>query len=329
MGAQAAPVSAQPGAQKMTPLQPSQPGGGSAGAGAPSAGVGAGGAGNGGNGMAGASAAAPQTGQWIELLKGTWQLTPGEETYYCVRKTVTEDLYIHGFRAIAPTGTHHTVLSIGAPSGADGIAACGILGAGSNAPNMIFGSGVGTGEFVFPDGIALKVPAGQQLLSNLHLFNSSTQPLSGESGNDALIVSQDQAKYLADNMLAGPTLFSIPADGQPTTITGHCTMDANVKIFAVQPHMHLLATHQKVVAETSGGDVVLHDGDYTFDNQIYYTVMPAPVDLQAGQAVRIECTYVNNTGAAVGFGESTTNEMCLASVYRYPASGAGHVICSR
>jgi hypothetical protein len=265
---------------------------------------------------------------WTVLLKGKWQLTAGQETFQCVRKTVDQDLYIHGFRAISPVGTHHTVLSVGAVTGPDGIAGCnGGAAGGFTVPNMIFGSGVGTRDIVFPDGVALKITAGQQLNSNLHLFNTSNEAITGESGNEVLLIAKEDVKYLADNMLAGPLLFSIPPTGQPAVISGNCTMDADTKIFAVQPHMHTLGTHQKVTVQSATqGEILLHDGPYTFDEQVYYSM--DPVSVAKGDKVHVDCTFVNTTGKAVTFGESTTNEMCLASVYRYPASGAPHSICA-
>ncbi len=31
------------------------------------------------------------------------------------------------------------------------------------------------------------------------------------------------------------------------------------------------------------------------------------------------CSYVNNTGATVSFGDSSTDEMCFTGIYKYPA----------
>jgi hypothetical protein len=273
--------------------------------------------GQGGSGGGGAG------GEWVTLLKGQWELAPGEETYKCVRKTLEQDLYITAFRALSPLGTHHTVLAVGDPSGPDGIGPCGGTGFGMN---MIFGSGVGTGEVHFPDGLSLRVPAGQQLVADLHLFNTAADPLLGESGNEALLTTADAAGELVDNMLAGPAFLYLPPN-QQSVVTGNCTMDADVSIVAVQPHMHWLGIHMKVVAKKATGDVVLHDGDFNFDSQIYYPVSPE-VSLAKGEKLHVECTFNNTTSATVTFGESTTDEMCLASVYRYPASGAAHTICA-
>jgi hypothetical protein len=36
----------------------------------------------------------------------------------------------------------------------------------------------------------------------------------------------------------------------------------------------------------------------------------------------VTCSYNNTTGAAVGFGDSSDNEMCFAGMYRYPAANS-------
>src|SRR5689334_13452522 len=73
------------------------------------------------------------------LAEGDWQLDPGTEDYFCVRKTIEKDEFVGGFRPITPLGTHHTVLSIDtgtADAGArppDGTTRC--LGA-DNSPEL-------------------------------------------------------------------------------------------------------------------------------------------------------------------------------------------------
>ncbi|HUH04380.1 MAG TPA: hypothetical protein VML75_20435, partial [Kofleriaceae bacterium] len=68
----------------------------------------------------GSGADGGDTGEWTTLISGDWTLAPGTEDYVCVRTTVTEDLYISEFRAMIPSGTHHTVLAIDTQGGADG-----------------------------------------------------------------------------------------------------------------------------------------------------------------------------------------------------------------
>src|SRR6185503_15024967 len=100
--------------------------------------------------------------------------------FRCVTVQADHGMYTTACHAVAPLGTHHTVLTIGdsGPAGEDD-------NCGGTSPNseMLFASGVGTDDLVFPTDVAIKVEAGRYLLLNLHLFN--TQPgseLSGHSG---------------------------------------------------------------------------------------------------------------------------------------------------
>ena len=120
--------------------------------------------------------------------------------------------------------------------------------------------------------------------------------------------------------------FSIPSNNQPFTKTSGCTVNTPYKLFAVWPHMHQLAIHQKVELIRGGTPTVLHDLAYDFEEQKYYLKTPE-VQVQQGDQIRVSCTWVNNTGASVGFGESSNQEMCFAGLYRYPAANAGVFSC--
>jgi len=126
---------------------------------------------------------------------------------------------------------------------------------------------------------------------------------------------------VAEGLLAGTTSISLPP-GQSTKSTGYCTMSTDATIFAVSPHMHLLGTYEKIVAERATlGEAVLFDGPYNFEEQRYFSV--DAVEVKKGDRVRVECTHNNTTAAKVTFGESTLQEMCFAGLYRYPADNSG------
>lgn len=255
-------------------------------------------------------------GDWTELLSGNWTMPAGDEGYYCVRKTIQEDLYISDFRAIAPEGTHHTVLTMGSADGADGVTEC---GANTNHDAMIYGSGVGTNPFAFPEGVAIHIPAGTQLLLNLHLFNVSDGELVGISGTEVKAIPQSEVVHVAEQILAGKTIGLTVPQGESTQ-TGYCTMDADVTVLSVSPHMHQLGTHAKIVAELDSGDMTLHDDAYDFYEQKVFPLSPA-LEMKQGDRLRVECSYNNTTGSTVSFGDSSTEEMCFAGIYRYPAIG--------
>ena len=262
----------------------------------------------------------PPGGERLVLAAGDWSLSSGDEGYRCVRKTLDRTLFVHEFFPIAPVGTHHTVVTFEPdPTVPDGVTPCSAL---SNAPNMIYGSGVGTEPLVLPEGVAVRIPAGSQVLVNLHLFNSSAETLTGTSGIEVVTLAEASVEHDAEVVLGGPVAFSIPARSEGHVIQGGCTMRQDVHLFALMPHMHELGTFMQVEVEGT----LLHEGPYSFDDQ-RYRVLDEPLLVSAGTRVGVTCTYDNPTSSGVSFGDSTRQEMCFALLYRYPALGDG-VICA-
>ena len=301
-------------------------------------GCGGGGEGDGGDGVnppidaPGGTDAAPPPEGYTRLIGRGWTLPAGaRDTYKCVRVTVPTDTYVTSIQAQAPVGTHHTVLSIATTSstrGPDGEYDCSV---GTLGLKMLYASGVGTSPLDFPPDVGIKIAAGEQLHLNLHLYNASDAPISGDT---AIFVKQQATPppMLAENVFAGKFLFSI--DGQaeprdmPQNVVGGCTVQQPYTLFAVWPHMHQLATHSKVELIRTGQEpMVLHDGAFSFSEQHYYRKDPM-VEVLTGDQIRVTCTYVNTTGRDVTFGDSSDTEMCFAGLYRYPARGSSLFQCT-
>jgi hypothetical protein len=260
---------------------------------------------------------------WLSLIAAEWKLAPNSEAHLCARATVPKDAYLHEFAPVIPLGTHHTVLSV-QPGGAqpDGVVSCCADVSGRN----IYGAGVGTKDWALPDGIATRVHAGEQLLLNLHLFNASDEPLEGRSGVNVHTMDEADVKHEAELVLAGPLALEIPPGGT-TKQGGQCTFDHDSTIISVGPHMHQLGVHMRVVAHSSvAGDTMLFDGPYAFDSQQRYAI--DFVEMKAGDVVQVECTYQNDTDHAVAWGQSSLDEMCFASLTRFPASSGGTYLCT-
>jgi hypothetical protein len=249
------------------------------------------------------------------LLSGEWTLPPGSEGYYCVRATAPEDMYISSFRPIAPLGTHHTALALDLQGGEDGTFPC---QASDTGFKLLFGSGVGTDAFALPDGVAFKLPEGQQVLLNLHLYNASDNQLTGTSGVEIERIKSTDVVHEAETIYALNFNVEVPPGSSVTS--GACTMDEASTIFGVFPHMHRLGTNMKATAMHAAGAEVFHDHPYTFESQLDYLV--GPIDVAKGEKIAYECAYDNPGTQTVKFGDSTDAEMCVLGLYRYPASGA-------
>jgi hypothetical protein len=273
--------------------------------GGPDGGSSTGGSSTGGSSTGGGGAGGAAAG-WQTLITGDWQLDTGSELTSDLHTiTLDHDVYVGAIRPISPLGTHHTVLAVND------------LGAG----NIIYASGVDTNAIEFPKGIGLKLPAGQAIVLQLHVFNVTGEPLSGTSGIEIIEVKPEDVEQEADLFLPGPAGFSIPPN-QELTHSGTCTVNETQNVFAIFPHMHQLGRHFKTTLNIGGTPMVLHDADYEFEHQAFIPF--EPITLNAGDTIDTECTWQNNTPDTVGWGESSTSEMCFSILYRYPAlSGNG------
>jgi hypothetical protein len=262
------------------------------------------------------------------LIGRTWSIEPETYALYkCVRYTVPADTYITAFEAHAAVGTHHTILTLASQSngtaGPDGEYDC---NASTMGLQMLYASSVGTDPLELPDGVGLEVKAGQQLHLQLHLSNAGDETLTGET--EIRVATQDTPPaQLAEMVLAGKFNFTIPAIAQPYDVVGGCVADRDYSVFAVWPHMHELARHQKLELVRSGGSQMLFDHPFAFGEQSYYMQSPIAA-VHTGDEVRVTCTYFNATGQPVTWGDGQTSEMCFTGMYRYPVLGQGVFHCT-
>jgi hypothetical protein len=77
--------------------------------------------------------------------------------------------------------------------------------------------------------------------------------------------------------------------------------------------MHLKGRHMKVVlTRAGGGQEVLHDEDFSFENQRSY---PLDVTVNPGDSLTTTCTF----SSPASFGKGTNDEMCYFFTSAYPA----------
>jgi hypothetical protein len=260
---------------------------------------------------------------FISLVTADWNMPASDEGYWCARVTVPEDIFIEEFRPIAPAGTHHTALSIDAAGGDDGVFPC---QASTTGFQILFGSGLGTESFALPEGVAFKVPAGTQLLLNLHLYNFGEAMITGRSGIEVRLAEPRDVVHEAETIYVLDFDLEVPTGESTHRVS--CTMNGATTVFGVFPHMHRLGTHMRGVAHRGGiggEEIVLHDEAFAFEEQLDYRIEPS-VELEDGDVVSGDCSFYN-PDAPVSFGDSTDSEMCVLGLYRYPAQG-GISLCS-
>ncbi|MDB4957281.1 MAG: hypothetical protein JWO36_4850 [Myxococcales bacterium] len=255
---------------------------------------------------------------WTKLVSRTWSLGVNAEGYRCRRIQVQDDMWISAFRAMSPTGTHHEVVTIDPSGTSTGDYNCN-AGTGAFNSQMVYAAGVMTDDLAFPTGVAVHIPAGTWINLNLHLFNLKDTPAADESGILVKTIPAAEVVNPADMTFAGTYSISIPSDNQPHTAIGGCTAPTDWHVFTLWPHMHQTATHQALTVTHAGAPSTLLDTAYQFGEQKNYPM--AETIVHQGDQVQVTCTYVNNTGATITFGDSSTSEMCFTGMYKYPAGG--------
>ena len=257
-------------------------------------------------------------GSWTTLAQRTWMLGALAEDYKCRGMMTTQDMWIAGYRPIDPSGTHHMIVTLPPTAGPIGDYDCNA--ADVQSEKLLYGAGTGTTEFMFPTGVAMKLPAGTYVNLKMHVANFGDTPLSGTSGVEVYAVPASSVVNQADMLFLGNRNFMVAGDSQPHVIQGLCSAPADWHIFNLWPHMHQFGTHQKVVVQHANNSTeTLIDTDYSVNEQRNYQM--ANIAIGTNETLLVDCTYVNTSGQTVQSGDGALAEMCVSGFYKYPAGG--------
>jgi hypothetical protein len=171
-----------------------------------------------------------------------------------------------------------------------------------------------------PDGVAYHVPAGADLVMQMH-YHPSGKPERDQSELGIYFTSAPAARRVQSLALMQRDL-RIPAGASEHKVSVELKLPIALDVIGVTPHMHLLGSTMKVWATLPDGSeqrlIRIDDWDFNWQGQYQYQ---KGVKLPAGSVVHLEATYDNSTGNPnnpndpprdVTWGEQTTDEMCLA-----------------
>jgi hypothetical protein len=259
------------------------------------------------------AAPAPDAAMPPLVLTAGFTLPSGKETWLCLRKTVTQTVYVKAFETAGSPGVHHTLLAVeDALTRDDGVTTC---GPALDAHRVLFSAGRNTPRLDLPPGVAFEIRRGERFLVHLHLFNATESSITGSAGFRLARAAAEEVRERADMILAGDVELAIPP-GESTHV-GTCRIRSDATLVAIGPHMHRLGVHQRVSIERGGIGETLLDQPFDLDEQPYTLMTTALTD---GDVVHVACTYLNDTGAMVYFGGSSNDEMCYARLLFYPPS---------
>ena len=178
-----------------------------------------------------------------------------------------------------------------------------------------------------PDGLALKVPAGKQLVLQAHYINTTGAPQKVTDVVKLRLGDPAKVKAYVNYLVTLDDTFKIEPQSKLTHTTT-CTLDRDYDFAVVLGHMHELGKRYtlEVIDEAGKTMETIRDDEwqlsYSSHPPIGYFTMEQPYHLPKGTILRQTCSWDNNTAEPVLF----PREMCLAFFYYFP--GEEDIVCN-
>ena len=169
------------------------------------------------------------------------------------------------------------------------------------------------------DPVAIELAAQQPLAISVHRTSADAAPASTQVDLVARGLRRGRPYTPTATYVAINASISIPNGAMGHVVSQTCDVPAAVKFWWFSTHTHkqgVLARLQKTPTVTT----IVESNDWEAP-EITTFVTPPFFTFLAGERLRYECTYVNQSGRTITSGPSEdTDEQCLAITYFFPAT---------
>lgn len=275
-----------------------------------------------------AAGGAPSVGPTFDVALDEITVAPGD-TFECLYTGVWTDkeLSIHGIDGVQAKGGHHITVywtdatrTGHAPCTDEEMADWHMI----SGANTIAG---GEPEYDLPDGIAFRVPAGKQIVAQLHYINTTGESYPAKDSISMHLVDAAEVTAYANLFTTVNGQIDLGPNSE-TTSAATATLAQDVQLFMYGGHMHELGQHIKVerVDEAGAPQDTIYDQDwdpsYASHPPVERFDPSAPFVLKKGERVRQTCTWNNTTAERVGF----PREMCVFYGFYFPDKTGDEII---
>jgi hypothetical protein len=250
------------------------------------------------------------------------------ETMTCAfLEPTTEDQYVTALTSYQGKFGHHLVIFKAVVKEEAG--AVRLCNTGADMTNLIpILSSVNFGLAKFPDGMAVFVPKGTQVVLQQHVVNTGDRPVVTHDAVHVTRASPADVKTISGFYGLSDVTFNIAPQEQETTLTFECEVPQDMKVLLMGPHMHEWGTRFKAWAGAKASpakiiDVPVWEAQFRDEPPAIEFPKDAPLALKKGDIVRTACTFKNTTGEPIKF----PKEMCATYGYYYPATTGEEWIC--
>ncbi|HEX4334809.1 MAG TPA: hypothetical protein VH062_02780 [Polyangiaceae bacterium] len=294
-------VTPPPGAGGTAVIQPTGAGG--------VAPIGAGGAMVGAGGVGGAATTDPNS---FSIQTATIPLAPGAEEVKCQNFTnpIGKDIAVIETDSEMISSHHMFVFHDPSFKDTNSVADC----SGIEFHDLFHMAQTPSQATVYPPGVGRKLLGTEGLRVLVHLLNTTSDAKTAQVTVTFHTAEISSLKNIAVSLFLNTAFLSVPP-GMSTQSRTSGALPADTNLLLAVSHMHSRAVN--FTAKTSDGVMIYQGTQWNEPVPTYYTA-PYP-KLKKGTTINWACTYNNNTGMTLTFGESAnTNEMCILAGVVYP-----------
>ena len=170
-------------------------------------------------------------------------------------------------------------------------------------------------NYEFPEGVALRLPAGKGLDLNSHYVNRTSETAVGEVHANLYTVNRGQVRHTAEQLVLNNMNILLPPL-KSTTIERTFVFSKRHHVFMLMSHAHkhMQEFRAYVVGGRRDGDLVYVS--YDWEHPPILELDP-PLVLERGEGIRIRATYNNWTNRLLTFGLESEDEMMILFGYFY------------
>ena len=261
----------------------------------------------------------PGEGQ-VQILADEVTVEPGADVTLChyIDYAITADQDITDYAGFQSHGGHHVILYAVANEQEAGTHEC--TETDMLIARYLAGGGAEAGRPEIPEGIALRVHEGSQLMIQTHWINATSETIRGQAGLNVTMGPASADNVEADLLTVVSTQIAIPP-ASAGSAAAECVMQQDMSFFALGGHEHWRGTHVSITHTPVGGQPTqIYDHDWTPHYEadpprLAYT-KEDPFVVKTGDRFTLDCDYFNETQDQLGF----PTEMCVFWAFYYPAT---------
>lgn len=252
------------------------------------------------------------------LLEDT-VIPAGHEAIFCYfLDPLEKDIYIRGFVDYQGKFGHHVALFKALVREEPGSKIdCTSSDAMAKMVPVVASEQFGLSEM--PEGMAIRVAAGSQLVIQQHIVNTSNKPIIVADGAHMFTTDPVDEQQRIGFIGLSDVTFDIPV-GEKAELTFDCEVPWDMNIFVLGPHMHEFGRSISTEVMVDGTmrrvvDVPSWEASYRDEPPVTQFELTEPLALKAGDIIRTTCNFENTSDDSLEF----PAEMCATFGYFFPA----------